>query len=250
MATNPYSPDSPRTISLRTERESPEKLDAILSSWRPVGQNPSYDEHQRTALESWFAVSRSVVLFNLPSDTGNIQRPGLIYVGPNSNPPSIKEMLGYLKASDNEKVVALVNSDIILTRDIAKIPLAAQRASLGLAWTCLSLRQVIDPNMTTISPPNDYGLDFFCSPARIWKDVADKIPGVLTFGRIVWDNFLNSLLSNYIDKSKRFDITDWKAVLHPQHDDHFRLGNPPGVDEIVKNISGGGIPALKIKLPQ
>lgn len=250
---NPYS-SSPGTFVTGQEKITENKIDCILSSIRPFGQNPGYDELQRKALDSWFAVSRTVVLFNLPEDTGNIQRSGLLYVGPDKNPPSIKHMLATLKDRQEEEIVALVNSDIVLGPEVGKIPKVVLANSLGRAWACTSYRYVIDPEVPEwLGSPVDKGLDFFCSTVRIWNDVARQIPGVLTVGRPVWDNWMNSFFHMYINASKYFDITPWVCVLHPRHEEHFRLlaTDEGGVEAACKTIiHPGGLPRLKLNLLQ
>lgn len=249
---NPYV-STARTITVDRQKVVDSKIDVILSSVRPFSQNAEYAKHQRNALDSWFSVARQVILFNLPEDTGNYNRPGLIYVGPEANPPPIKQMLSLLRDRNEDDIVALVNADIILGPEVGKIPIAVLNNSLGRAWACVSGRRTLNTKDGTISTGmTDNGLDFFCSTVRIWNDVAKQIPGVFTFGRAAWDNWLNSFLHTYIDKSKYWDLTPWGCVIHPVHGEHFRL---PTKDEesfssAVKSIvHPGGFPTRKLNLP-
>ena len=247
---NPYA-SPPRTVTVDDQKVG-DKIDVILSSVRPFGQDAAYDELQKLAINSWFIVAKNVVLFNMPEDTGNWQRPGIIYVNPDRNPPTIKQMLEYAKTRNEEDIVAIVNSDIVLSPAVAKIPRVAQANSLGRAWACTSLRQTLDPETMLVSGPADYGLDFFCSTVRIWNDVAKAVPGVLTIGRSIWDNWINTFLCQYIDRSKYFDITPWKCVIHPKHDGHFRLEheNQKAVDEAAQYMVGkvSRLPPRKLNL--
>jgi len=248
---NPYS-NNPRTVTFNTAINAGDKIDVILSSVRPFGQKPSYDENQRKAIETWFFVAKRVILFNLPEDTKNMQRPGLSYVGPNTNPPTIKQMLVSVIGLNDEEVVAIVNSDIMLSQAIGKIPIVALSNSLGRAWACVSSRQTLDKRTGIVSPPSDNGLDFFCSTVRIWRDVEAKIPGVLAIGRPVWDNWVNSFFRGYIDPAKYFDITSWKAIIHTDHDEHFRFTDDTNrlVGEAASTLVGkpGGMPSRVLKL--
>jgi hypothetical protein len=247
---NPYS-QNVKTVTFNTEKVVENKLDAIISSVRPFSQNAEYAQMQINAIDSWFDVSKKVVLFNLPEDTGNLQRQGLIYVGPESNPPSIKQMLSYCNGLNVDDIVALVNADIMLAPRLAKLPKAVMANSFGRAWACLSRRCVLDTKTDKITPPDDFGLDFFCSTVRIWNDVAKAIPGVLTFGRVVWDNWMNSFLKGYIDQTKYFDLTNWQCVIHPIHGEHFRLNhdNPEKIDSLARSLTHSGMPRKKINIP-
>ena len=249
---NPYSP-STGTFITSQEKVTENKIDCILSSVRPFGQSPDYDRLQTQAIDSWFAVSKTVNLFNLQEDTNNLERTGLIYVGPDRNPPSFKFMLDSLKDRNPGEVVAIVNSDIVLGAPIGLIPKAVMLNSMGRAWACTSERHGIDPQNPGVSPPKDKGLDFFCSTVRIWNDVAQKIPGALTIGRPIWDNWLNSFFRVYINQSRYFDITPWVAVFHPKHEEHFRLmvNDDGGIEAACKTITHpGGLPKLQLNLPQ
>ena len=250
---NPFS-GAARTITVNSERAYDTKLDRILSSARPYKEGTSYTAHQKLALASQLKVAKTVVLFNLPEEVDNPQQPGLVLVGPNQNPPTIRQLLEYLAVANDDEVVAIVNSDIILTKDFAKITEAAARASLGRAWACTSFRQCYIPETGELLPPTDYGLDIFCSTVRIWRDVAKAIPGVLTIGKPLWDNWLNSFLHTYIDRNKYFDITDWKCVLHAPHDDRnhsISTEEQPLFSAAAQTITHpGGLPTRKLPLPR
>lgn len=248
---NPYSP-GPRTVTFDQQKVVDGKLDAIISSVRPFGQSPSYDILQKEALKSWAQVSRTIILFNLPTDLGDFQQPGILFANPDKNPPSIKYMLDYLKTHNQEEIVALVNSDVVLGPQVGQIPKVALVNSLGLAWACTSERYMTDPQRPGfLGAPIDKGLDFFCTTVRIWTYVAENIPGVLTIGRPIWDTWLNSYWRMHIDPSRYFDITPWICVFHPTHEEHFRLQvtDDGGVEAVVQNMPGpGGLPRRKLSL--
>jgi hypothetical protein len=247
---NPYS-QNVKTVTFNTEKVVENKLDAIISSVRPFSQNPEYAQMQTDAIDSWLDVAKKVILFNLPEDTNFLNRQGLVYVGPDGNPPSIKQMLSYCKNLGVDEIVALVNADILLAPRLAKLPKAVMNNSFGRAWACVSLRQVLDTKTDKITPPNDWGLDFFCSTVRIWNDVAEKIPGVLTFGKIVWDNWMNSFLKGYIDQTKYIDLSNWQCIIHPIHGEHFRLqhNNPKEIDSLARSLTHNGLPKKQISIP-
>ena len=236
-----------RTITI-SQPAVPDKLDYILSSVRPFSQDSDYAKLQEQAIISWAPIARNIVFFNLRGDLSGIaQANGITLVGPESDPPSIKQMLLWLSTKHPDASAAIVNSDIILTPDAGKIPAMALQNSLGRAWACTSFRRSLDTKTGVISKPEDYGLDFFCATIRIWNDVALKVPGVLTIGRPVWDNWLNGFLKLYIDKSKYIDITDWRCVIHPKHENHFRLGNVTGPVELP---AAHGLPTRKLPIPR
>jgi len=247
---NPYS-QNVKTVTFNTEKVVENKLDVIISSVRPFSQNSEYAVLQTNAINSWFNVAKRVVLFNLPEDTNNLQRQGLVYVGPESNPPSIRQMLSYCKLLNIEEIVALVNADVILAPRLAKLPAAVYAHSFGRAWACVSRRMVLDTKTGAVTPPDDWGLDFFCSTVRIWNDVAIAIPGVLTFGRVIWDNWTNSFLKGYIDSTKYFDLSNWQCIIHPIHGEHFRLqhDNPQQIDSLARSLTHNGLPRKQINIP-
>jgi hypothetical protein len=256
---------TPIKTNFRDTIDYPNKIDLIVSSVRPFREDEKYAALQKAAILSWGPVANRIILFNQPEDLGGWTAPGVFCVMPDANPPPIRQLLSVVKDLEPQMTVAIVNADITLAAPIAKIPRCAFEHRLSLSWACCSLRYTFDSDgklgiaaatPPLLSNPKDYGLDFFCAPARIWQECLKELPGVLTLARSPWDNWVNGWLRGRVDASRYFDITEWRAVFHPKHarDGRAEPLPPLPADEVAKALSvaphPGGVPRLKFNLPQ
>jgi hypothetical protein len=250
--------------NFRDTIDYPNKIDLIVSSVRPFRQDEKYAALQKAAILSWGPVAKRIVLFNQPEDLDGWVAPGTICVMPDQNPPQIKQLIAFTADLEPQVTVAIVNADIVLGPEAAKIPQAAYDHKLAVSWGCCSLRYTFDfdnvlgtkaSTHPLLMYPKDYGLDFFCAPARIWQECLKEVPGVLTLGRSPWDNWINGWFRGRVDASRYFDITEWRAVFHPKHAREGREEPLPPLpaEEIAAALSHaphpGGVPRLKFNLP-
>jgi len=253
----------PRITTFRDTKDYATKIDAIISSVRPFREDEQYAALQKKAIESWPAVAKRIILFNQPEDLNGWTAPGVFCVMPDQNPPQIKQMIACAKDLEPQYIVAICNADITLTAPIAKIPKAVFEHKLVTSWGCTSLRYTFDPanplgfqasTPALLARPPDYGLDFFCAPARIWQMCLAEVSGVLTLGRSPWDNWVNGWFRGRVDPARYFDITEWRCVFHPKHG-RGRLEPLPPLPqlEVAAALSHaphpGGVPRLKFNLP-
>ncbi len=225
----------------------------ILSSFKPL-RNDKYSDYQLDALKSWQENDFDVYLFNSLPDLEQCQpkRPyGLVV--PESNPPSIKEMLKWYspdRANAGDGVVAIINSDIRLSEDAPKVLKMAEQ--MGRNWAATSFRHEFEPDR--YNGVVDMGLDFFVMSKAMAARLANDIPDFLTLGRGGWDNYVNGWLRHNLMPQRYFDITDWGIVLHPKHDrQDGRLSGytKEQTDRFLNdtNIQAGGIPNIKYLKP-
>ena len=219
------------------------KLKAILSSAAPFNGS-AYDDLQRQAIRSWREVADSTILFNNPEDIGEAS----MCIEPRENPPCVHQMLtAAYKLFKEEDVIALVNSDIVLTPETSRILQVAERQHLGRGWACTSFRW-------EDGQVRGQGLDFFAMTMPVVVQVLRDCPRFMTVGRTLWDNWLNGWLRCHLPSQRFFNITDWKCVHHPLHDRiPNRLSNY--TEEQVKEIFASGdldcrgIPDTKYAIP-
>ncbi len=221
------------------------RFSAILSSVRPFCDD-GYTACQQKAIASWEQVCDKVVLFNKPEEAGGLIP--AVFVE-SSSPPNIKEMLQW--AHDNipeDGVIAIVNSDIVLSRWILRCIEIANKRNLNMGWAATSRRWEEGVNGHELK---GWGLDIFILTPRIITHILRDVPDYMTIGRVLWDNWLNGWLRAHIRSSHYFDITSWKCVFHPNHErPNGRVGGDftQYTDEQVKaiysrgNISCGGMP--------
>lgn len=206
--------------------------------------DPVRRQQQSDALESWRALECNIVAFNKESGW-----PACSHIEPTQNPPTVKEMLDWYspdRGRADEGTLILVNSDIVLTKDVLGI--LKMNDQLGRMWAATSLRRETENGV-----PNgkiDWGLDFFAMTKTMASRVAHDIPPFLTVGRGLWDNWVNGWLKKNLPPQRYFDITDWECVFHPKHDRvDGRLSGytQEQTDQVLKHLSiqPGGVPPVK-----
>lgn len=201
-----------------------DKFPVIVSSARPF-DGSEYDIYQRRAMMSWQNVAHKRILVNDPED---IEQIGDIFVSPDGNPPSIKQLL---KAGfDNTtSYVAIVNSDITLTDDVLK---CLHIAKHWRGWAATSFRW-------EDGQVRGQGLDFFVMTMAIANRMIQDIPDFMTIGRGMWDGWMNGWLRTHVPQGKYFDMTNWRCVHHPLHERIAgRLSNYTD-DQVNKILSAG-----------
>jgi len=195
-----------------------DKIPLIISSVRPFFKNSAYTKMQKDALVSWNKISDKTYLFNDVTDLEGFNDVPVFTEIPSKNPPTIKEMIKFAASNfSDDTVMALVNSDIVLTGNIRSVYHCVQNNKLGKAWAATSQRYEFAEADMSDAQVVDMGLDFFIAPINVWKHMIADIPEYLTIGRNMWDTWVNTWLRQRVSSTKYFDITDWKAVMHPKH---------------------------------
>jgi hypothetical protein len=232
-------------------------IDYILSSWRPFQQSEAYAKLQYDAMGSWLNLGAKVVLFNHPNEVDYVHS-RLSVVAPKSSPPTIFSMLEWgNENSGQDSVIAIVNSDIVLSPEINLVTEAVEERSMTRSWAATSFRYSFLPKKGIDSAwrdPSDQGLDIFIAPYRIWKMVHAEMKDLgaegLTLGRHLWDNVLNAYFRARLPTQRYINLTPWKVVFHPEHGERGRH-DPYSKRTInaVQFLSHGGIPPTTYPIP-
>lgn len=209
-----------------------DKLPIIVSSAREFC-GVDYDNLQRLAITSWRDVASIRMMLN---DSEEIESFGDAFYHPLVSPPTIKELID-VAIDNSDSIIAIVNSDIILTKDILKIFDVTKGGRLGRAWAATSFRWEKDGNkeLGVIGQ----GLDCFIMTSHVAKYVLRDLPPFITIGRGMWDSWLCGWLRRNLAESRFFNMTPWKCVIHNIHE------RPPGrlsnyTEAQVKQIMSSG----------
>jgi hypothetical protein len=230
-----------------------DKIDVIMSSVRPFGEDKDYAALQRKAIKGWAHFTTEVVLFSEPTDVEGLDVP-ITFEVPSSNPPTIKEMIEYaVKNYSEHTVVAICNSDITLTDGVLRIKSCAKENSLSSTWAATSLRHEYEKDDLASAKVEGMGLDFFVATVNVWQHMIKEIPPYMTLGRQQWDTFVNTWFRRRVQANKYFNITDWKCVYHPKHSrkegrllDVFKNKKAPK----IMTERAYTVPHLKFPMPQ
>lgn len=234
-------------------------IEYILSSVRPFQQNRQYADLQLAAIESWEKLGSNIVLFNSSRDCWVKENDQIRYAQPKDNPPTINEMMAWsLDKGCAETPIAIVNSDIVLGKDINLISQLVKDYQMTRNWAATSFRYTYEPEVGLKSAHRevtDFGLDIFIAPRRIWEVIYRDLPSLgatkLTIGRILWDNVVNAYFRERIPSNRYIDLTPWKVVFHPRHGDrgrHVHYDKPTLSG--LKILGSGGIPIARYDKPQ
>jgi len=234
-------------------------INYILSSLRPFDQNLEYAKLQLDALESWQALGSQIVYFNSPKECSIREGFQIQFVEPKQSPPTIYEMIAWtLDKGNAETSIAIVNSDIVLGRDINLLEQVVRNYQMTRNWAATSFRYTYDTVLgihNAWRDPNDLGLDIFIAPRRIWEVIYREIPALgatkLTIGRILWDNTVNAYFGERLAVNRYIDLTPWKVVFHPVHGERGRHKHyDKKTVEELKILGRGGIPRMQYQKPQ
>lgn len=218
------------------------RFSAIISSVKPF-KDDAYTQLQKTAIASWLPLADHVFLFNHRDEVGDLVPVHLIH--PTQSPPTIKQMLN---DTSREGVIAIVNSDIVLTPDVLHCLDVVHDKNMGRTWAATSFRYEGEP-----PDVKGQGLDIFVLGPGVVPHILRDIPDFMTIGRIMWDSWINGWLRRNLKSSHYFDMTPWKCVFHPEHERPNGVGgdhsiyNAGQIREILKLEAAGfqGIPQTK-----
>lgn len=216
-----------------------QKLPVIISSAKPF-DGGAYDNLQRRAINSWREVTDHRLMFN---DAEEIECLGDGFYRTEDTPPTIKEMLE-VAISCGHQIVAIVNSDIVLTPKILKVFDVTAGDRLGSLWAATSFRYEMDGKIAL--GITGQGLDCFIMTKRVVQEVLKDVSPIMTIGRGLWDNWLNGWLRRNIPSGRYFNMTPWECVFHNVHErEPNRL---PGYtdDQVGKIMSSGHLSAAGI----
>jgi len=162
-----------------------------------------------------------------------------------TSPPTIREMLSRaMERMKPESVIAIVNSDIVLTDGILKAIDTAQSHNLGRSWAATSFRYEGEP-----AEVRGQGLDVFVLSAGVLPHIITQIPSFLTIGRPLWDNWMNGWLKQNLRPTHYFDMTPWQCVFHPVHTggagEKLSRYTDAQVNEVFSKPLSHGIPDTK-----
>lgn len=233
-------------------------IEYILSSLRPFNQSRQYADLQLAALASWQQLGSRIIYFNTSRDSWLKEDFQVQFVTPSQNPPTIYEMLTWaIQQGNPETSIAIVNSDIVLGRDINLVEEVVRVNHMTRNWAATSFRYTYDPLLgidNAKRDPFDFGLDIFIAPRRIWevlhKEMSSMMATKLTIGRIIWDNTVNAYFRERLPSNRYFDLTDWRVVFHPVHGERGRhVHYDKTTLSELKILGTGGIPRTKYAKP-
>jgi hypothetical protein len=236
-------------LSYNKELKEPRSL-LIVSSFKPANKcTDDYLNQQKLALDSWLSLKAAIILLNEKEDVP-FAPPEIVFRDPRLEPPPVHDIIGagldYIKnLKDESVIIAIVNSDIILTQDFNKVLLLTDKH--GNNWAASSRRYHYTKDMAK-AEIKDWGIDTFAASARVWKMVhadmkkynADK----LRIGKTIWDSWLSGYFVASIISSKYISLSDLKCVFHKEHtisgDNHNLPADCANVIEV-----GAGYPSVK-----
>lgn len=190
-----------------------------ISSFRPHNLSREYQQNQIRAKESWEKVfSKIIYLGNHEPELDSLKTAFLGYSGW----PTIKELARL--ASTQSSLVALINSDIVVTDPIRDVEEKMVRTGIQAA---VSRRFEFDPKNHDLATAQivDKGLDIFIAHPKLWAMVAKEIPDNLQIGHIQFDTWLTGFFLVKLGNAFR-DFSRFKCVFHPKHSGRHMPHNP------------------------
>ncbi len=205
-----------------------------ITSHKPFNSDPHYGSLQKLALESWIPNFERVIY--LGDHDGRLDNDKVMFA--KSEPfPKIKQ-ISEIAAALN-RPVAIINSDIVLTADFAKVKKMFESSNFLFGTSKrLEFNDKV-PRGTLV----DHGLDIFLGKPDYWKAVARNCPEQLRMGHPLWDTWLIGFL-NVKFKDKVCDFSGFKCVLHPKHEGRNYSHAIHLNDEYIKKA---GMPGQKLK---
>lgn len=216
------------------------KLNAIVTSINR-DCSPERLAHQRMCVTKMAEVADHVIVLNDPDGLG-FALANAVFVVPESNPPTVKEMLGLGLVTTRSSIIAIANSDIEIEPEVLGVLDVGKR--IGQTWAATSFRYEYDTDKAS-AKVEGYGLDLFVMTGRVGLALYDNVPQFLTVGRSMWDNWMNGWLRKHMQHTKYFDLTPWRVVFHARHErEAGRLSNytDEQVAACLHDVSCGGIP--------
>jgi len=201
-----------------------QKLDIIVTS--VADDNPVQD---------WDSVSDHTLVFH------------------RKEPPTIKSMLeASTRWLRQDSVMAIVNSDILLGKEILGIRPAA--SSMGGTWAATSFRRELsnDEIEKGLDRVEGQGLDIFVITPSVARHIIRDIPDFLTIGRGGWDNWMCGWMRKNLQDGRFFDFTNWRCVHHRRHKSGMDRHAPyteEQTKQIFNGISKNGLPNLQFQYP-
>lgn len=166
------------------------------------------------------------------------------------DPPTIQQAISVALGMDYSRSagpIAIVNSDISIGPNISKLTQAIK--PLGKAWAATSFRYEVNEDGSGEPTVEGQGLDIFVMSPRIAHALISEMPSFLTFGRAMWDNWVNCWMLNNLKETHYFDMTPWRCIIHKKHARPAnRLANYSENEvALLKETMGnkGGIPKQK-----
>ena len=179
-----------------------------VSSFRPHSQSEVYRANQIAARRSWEDHFERIFYFG--SHEPELDGEKTLFVRQTEQWPRIREMASFCASQDPEKLVAIVNADIVVTGKILDVEKAMIASKLLAATTRrrdLKTRELI---------PDDKGRDIFILTPATWRKAASRIPPECRIGHQQWDSWMIGFLRKECEK-KFAQFNDVPCVFHPAH---------------------------------
>lgn len=193
----------------------------LTSKFAVVASTVSGDSKSiHNAIQSWRAVSKSVVLFNSPNDLGGAVT-NVDYATPQNYPCSLKEIIARL-ARDTYGMGAgvLVHEDVFIQPDVVKCLEVAGKHSLGNAWAATARAKEYSPvayAKTGTFTQTGAGTGYVCfiTTNSAWRAMEKACPGSLRAGTQDAYDWVANYLSSHIQRNKYHDIEGISPFWQP-----------------------------------
>lgn len=178
----------------------------LISSHRPHQGEEEYRTNQIRALRTWEVFAERIVYFG--DFEMDLTGPKTTFV-PSEQWPRIVDMARY--AYDAGPVAAIVNSDIVLKPEVARVFDIVRQTPVGAVT---SRRFDLESGKLD---PNDKGRDIFICKRRVWGMFAAEVPRCCRMGHQKWDAFAVAFFRKKL--GKRFgEFSQMRVVFHPRHE--------------------------------
>ena len=198
-----------------------------LSSHRPHSKSREFAFNQRLAWLSWQGCFNKIIYAGPPE--AELQSRKTVFIQTEDFPTI--QTLAKIASEQSEESVAVLNADICVGHRFGQVKLRMQ------SMLCASSRRWhFDPTNpqnfeNAVLIDSDRGRDIFIAKKRVWKRIADLVPGHLRIGHQQWDAWMTDYFNSL--KPSFFDFTGIKCIFHPNHGDR----QMPYADQIVNAIA-------------
>ena len=197
----------------------------LISSFRPLGEDPEWDANQMRAYRSWQMFAERIYLFGEPEAQLKSNK---VHFVPSEQYPRIRDM-AELAARFRGKITLICNGDIVIDPDIRRI-----ERKLGFAHACcassrrwhfkpepLMSEAVKNASLIDGEGRDDRGRDVFMARDFVWGKVAATMPDKYRIGHSLWDAYItNAFREHWNDRF--LDFSAMRLIFHPIHEGRRR----------------------------
>ena len=197
-----------------------------LTSCRPMGSNPEYDNNQFNAWASWQTAFSQIVYFN--ETQSELQSDNTLFI--KSEPfPHLWKFVEW--AAWQSDWCCVINADIVIAGNWVHALRAVQvkRALCFTSWRYEFTPQSGFNGARVV----DCGIDIFAASPEMWKMVFQHIPENIRIGCQQWDSWMLGAFGE-IAANRFVAVTNHKCVFHPKHGNR-QYGGDVGKVEMMRH---------------